>query len=390
MHKSIILILISLFIFGCEKQEKVKPVSRIDENTIRDIVVKAVNGDRMNNDSLSGLIDYSLPLNSYFSDLKVEKIVTPINKTFFILLLEYPNPVYNCFAVYDSALHLILLDKSLNGQTRMKSFSLDNRQYIEIDESFLSKDILEIGRVSLYSADSTVRLGFRAFTKFIIPTNKYYQTITEISPERIKTNISSLKRSLISDKSEIIPTGSTQNDLNESNLFSNFIKNKIAEFKRAPSKPEITDEVSALQSVGITKEPDTLTPTSFLNSKSGYYITIDESWKEIKDININGTTNKLKGDKFYNPLMGTNIFIAEIPEQDSAEVYFGTSLSNITQGKYRVRFANKIEKRKYYVQYFEFSCGKRKFVMVFEASKFTYDKYKTLYQDIINSFIIEC
>lgn len=188
------IILISLFITGCEKSVSIKPVNPINAAFIRGIVLKAIKGDRVNNDTLSGLVDYSLPPNPNFNDLKIEKIVTPVNKTLFVLLLEYPNPIYNRFAVYDSVLHLILMDKSLNGQIGIKTFNLSNRQYIELDESFLTKDILEINRVSLYEADSTVRLGFRTFTKFIMPFNKYYQVITDISPEQIKTKISSLKR----------------------------------------------------------------------------------------------------------------------------------------------------------------------------------------------------
>jgi hypothetical protein len=361
-----------------------------NENVLRELTLNAIKGDRIYNDSLSGLIDYSLPLNSNFNDLKVDKIISPINKTFYEVLLENPNPVYNRFAVYDSALHLILMDKSLNGNVRWKSFKLNNLQFIEVDESFLTLDVLKLNRISLYKVDSTVSLDFRTFTKFMTPTNEYYQTITEISPEQIKTNITSLKKSILGNKSEIISLPQNQNNPIGNNSFVNFIEKQVAEFKRLPKLSAITDETSALQSVGISKSEDTIKASSFINSKYGYYLTIDEGWKEIIDISLTGSINKLKGNKYYNPLMGTNIFIARLPENDSAETFVDTRLSNITQGKYKVRFTGKIEKGKFYVQYFEFSCGKKKFLMVFEASKFTYDKYKAAYQDIINSFVIEC
>jgi hypothetical protein len=108
----------------------------------------------------------------------------------------------------------------------------------------------------------------------------------------------------------------------------------------------------------------------------------------IKDIDLYGFADRLRGDKYYNPILGANIFIAQIPESDSAEIFVKTILINVTQGKYRVRFTNKIEQSKFYVQYFEFSCGERKYLMIFETSKYTYEKYKTTYQDIINSFVM--
>ena len=391
MYKFIILTIISLLFIGCSKTIRKEQKSSLTENILKEIVMKAINGERIYNDSLGGLIDYSLPQNSNFNAIKIERIITPVNKTFFALLIEYPNPVYNRFAVYDAALHLILMDKSLNGKIGLKTFNINNRQFIETDESFLSKDILGISRVSFYRIDSTVTLGFRAFTTFTTPENEYYQIITEISPDRIKTNLASIKRSLISDKSEIFIFDDKQKKyLSQNNTFMNFIKEQVSAFKRAAEKPEITDENSVLQSVGITKEADTIKTASNKISKSGYYLTIDERWKEIRDIGLYGFANKLRGDKYYNPIMGANIFIAQIPGKDSAEVFVKNRLLNVTQGKYRVRFTNKIEQRKFYVQYFEFSCGEKKYLMIFEASKYTYEKYKTTYQDIINSFVMEC
>jgi hypothetical protein len=391
MHKLIIITLLSLLLFGCEKTIKERPKPFLSENILREIALNAIKGERVYNDSLSGLIDYSLPLNSNFNTLKIERFISPVNKTFFAILLDYANPVYNRFAVYDSALQLILIDKSLNGKIVLKTFSLNERQFIEIDESFLSKDVLELNRVSLYRADSTVTLRFRTFTKFTTPQNEYYQIITEISPDRIKTNLTSTKRSLISDKSEIFTFDDNQKKyLSTDNIFINFIKKQTAEFKRAAEKPEITDENSVLQSVGITKDSDTIKIASNINGKSGYYLAIDEGWKEIRDIDLYGFADRLRGNKYYNPMMGINIFIALIPQGDSAEVFIKTGLRNVTQGKYRVRFTDKIEQKKFYLQYFEFSCGKRKYLMIFEASKYTYEKYKATYQDIINSFTMEC
>jgi hypothetical protein len=390
MHKIIILALLSILAWSCKNTIKERPKQFLTENSLKEIAEKAINGERIYNDTLGGLIDYSLPLNSGFNTLQVERIITPVNKTFFALLMEYPNPVYNRFAVYDSSLHLVLMDKALNGNIGLKTINLDNRQYIEINESFLSKDILGINRVSLFRIDSAVTLVFRTFTKFSTPKNEYCQIITELSRERIITKLSSIKRSLLSNKSEIFMFDDKQKKyLSQGNIFINFIKAQDSAFKRVAEKPEITDQNSLLQSVGITKEADTIKTASNIMSKAGYYLTLDEGWKEIKDISLYVFTNRLRGDKYYNPIMGTNIFISQISGKDSAEMFVKTKLLNLTQGKYRVRFTKKTEQGKFYVQYFEFSCGERKYLMIFEASKYTYEKYKTTYQDIINSFEME-
>jgi hypothetical protein len=391
MYKNIILILISLLIFGCAKSNKENTKPALNETSLNEIVLNAINGKKIYNDSLSGLIDYSLPLNSEYNDIKIDKVVSPFNKVFFVLLLEYPNPVYNRFAIYDSALHLMLMDKSLNGNIRMKTFNADKKQFIEVDESYLSKDVLEINRLSLYVIDSTASLGFRDFSKLATPANEYFQIITEISNGRINTNITSTKKSLINDKSDTFIYDSAQKKyLSPVQTFNNYVKGQVTGFKSKSEKPEISDEKSLLQSLGIVKDADTIKTASNLNSNSGYYLTIDEGWKEIKNLSLSGLAIRLKGNKYYNPTMGTNIFVAELPDGNPAEVFVKTGLRNIIQGKYRVRYSDKLVQRKFYVQYFEFSCGEKKYLMIFEASKFTYEKYKDIYQDIINSFVIDC
>lgn len=391
MYKNIILIFISLIIFGCAKTNKEKVKPSLNEQSLKEIALNAINGKKNYNDSLSGLIDYSLPLNSEYNDIQTQKIITPLDKTFFSLLIEYPNPVYNRFAIYDSALHLILMDKSLNGNLWMRTFNAGNKQFIEINESYLSKDVLEINRVSLYTADSTISPGFRTYTHLTTPTNEYFQKITDITPDKITTKLTSVKRSPISDKPETFIYDSAQRKyISPVQTFDNFVRKQVSSFKNKGEKPEITDENSVSKSVGIIKDSDIVKTTSGSNSKPGYYLNIDEEWKEIKNLSLTGLAIRLRGNKYYNPKMGTNIFVAELPDGNPAEVFVKTGLRNIIQGKYKVRYSDKQMHGKYYIQYFEFSCGERKYLMIFEASKYTYEKYKDIYQDIINQFVIDC
>jgi len=82
MFKYIIMVSIALLFAGCLKPVKEKTISPITENSLKEIVANAINGDRNYNDSLSGLIDYSLPINVNFNDLKIEKIHTPKKELF--------------------------------------------------------------------------------------------------------------------------------------------------------------------------------------------------------------------------------------------------------------------------------------------------------------------
>ena len=390
MPKLFILFSFLLLTVGCNNSSREHSKPQLNEIKLKEFAAFAINGERNYNDTLSGLIDYSLPVNSNFNDLKIDRIFTPLNKTLFTILIEYPNPAYNRFAVYDSSLNLLLLDKSLNGILSMKTKTINNLFFIEIDESFLSKDVLNLNRVSLYKADSIVTLSFRDYTLLTTSDNQYYQKISEITPERIRTDLSSNRTSFISNKSAIFAfDNSIKKYLNTDQIFFNFIKSKVNNITRTSTKPEIIDEKSVMQSIGITKDADTITTASNVSSKAGYYLTLTDGWKEIHDISQTGLPDVLRGTKYYHPESGASLFIAAIPANDSAETFVKSTLGHIVQGKYRVRSSDKVEQGKYFVQYFEISFNNSKFFIIFEASKYTYETYKSMYADIINSFAIK-
>jgi hypothetical protein len=390
MLKLIIIAFLTIFTVGCNNTVKEHSKPLLNENKLKEFVAFAINGERNYNDTLSGLVDYSLPVNSNFNDLKIDRVRTPLNKTFFTILIEYPNPAYNRFAVYDSSLNLLLLDKSLNGILRMKTLSVNNLFLIEVDESFLSKDILGLNRVSLYKVDSLVSLCFREYTSLTSSENQYYQNISEISTERIRTDLTSKKPSPISNKSEIFSfDNNLKKYISPNQIFFNFIKDKVNSIKRTSDRPEITDEKSILQSIGITKDADTIKTASNISSKAGYSLTLTDGWKEIRDVSQIGLPDKLKGTKYYHPESGASIFVAPISVNDSAEAYVKTKLGHVVQGKYKVRTSEKIEMGKYFIQYFELSFGSSRYLLIFETSKYTYEKFKPMYTDIINSFVIK-
>ena len=390
MSKLIIITFFILYFAGCNYSAKDYPKPQLTENKLKEFAAFAINGERNYNDTLSGLIDYSLPVNSNFNDLKIDKIHTPLNKNIFSILVEYPNPAYNRFAVYDSSLNLLLMDKSLNGVLRMKTITINNLFLIEVDESFLSKDVIGLNRVSLYKVDSLVNLCFREYTCMTSNDNKYFQNISEITPDRIRTDLSSNKSSFISNKSEIFTYNITlKKYLSPDQIFFSFIKDKVNSIIRTSDRPEITDEKSVLQSIGITKDADTIKTASNISAKAGYSLTLTEGWREIRDVSQIGLSDKLRGSKYYHQESGASIFVAPISINDSAETYVKTKLDHIVQGKYKVRTSDKIEQGKYFIQYFELSFESVRYLLIFETSKYTYDNFKAMYTDIINSFEIK-
>lgn len=391
MNKLYLFIFALLILFAGCKTNQNKNASLNDQIIIAKYVKQAVNGDRSANDSLSGLVDYSLPLNPVYNKLTVEKITASNGRTYYPVLLEYGNPLYNRFAVYDSALTPLLIDKSLNGRLSFRLNKINGKDYFEVNEIFLSKDVLEINRLSLYIVEKKVSITARLYTKFATPQNTFYQSISEFTSERIKTDLKSDKHSLLNGKSDIFSYDEILKIYNsETNLFDNFIKEYIKNIKKPSEKPEIHDERSALQSVGINIDADTIKNTSNISKKSGYYLTLTDGWKELKDVIIDGySVSPLKGTRYENTFLGARIFIINL-NHNPAETYFTQVFSNETGSKAKIRYTEKYESKKYYLQLFEFSCASNRYILIFEASKFTYDQYKKEYEDIINSFSMDC
>ena len=126
-------LLFSLFITGCFKKPENNnlPLSnKILENT----VLRAIKGVKAANDSLSNLIDYSLPLNSDYNQLSIDSTLFNKNRVLFTLLITYNNPLYNRFAVYNTNLEAELIDKSLNGYIYKEKIYINVNNYLKLSE----------------------------------------------------------------------------------------------------------------------------------------------------------------------------------------------------------------------------------------------------------------
>lgn len=357
------------------------------------LVLNALSGDSISNEILSGLIDLKIPVNKSFNNIQIDSIRTNSGKRFYAVLIEYPNPLYNRFAVYDLILKSYIIDKSLNGNLSISIDSLTGYKTLTITENFISKDILSLQRVSLYIVnDTSVNLAFRSFSKLTTPDNIFTQTISGISDGRIKTDLNSSKPSAIQNKADVFLFDYNQKKfISTNNVFDNFVKQQVNNLKHEVEKPEIIDMKSAMLSVGIDLSVDTIKSTANTKDTEGFALTLTDNWHAIRNFSMDDLfTQKIIGTRFINQEIGASISVVKIPPADSAEMYVDYKLINSSAGKYKVRYSDKILMRKDFIQCFEFTCQAKKYLLIMQASKYTYDQYKNIFSTIIDSFTIDC
>ncbi len=389
--KQIFLLIFGLLLLGCSEDNEAPP-QEFNINLLEQLVLNSINGSKTANDSLFGLFDPELPFSTELNSLKIDSLKLFSGKKLYSVLFEHPNPVYSRFAVYDSLLNCYLIDKSLNGNLSAQYIKTRSYHFFQVKENFISKDTLRLERISFYQLDdSSASLSFRTFTKLVLPRIEYTQSIVEHSDERIVTSIQSSRPSPVNKKGDVFMYNSKLEQYkSEADLFSKFVIDAVNNFDGKINKPEITDRESALLSVGITPADN---PISLMQSTngSGYSISLDANWKELKDVSITSyLKSKLRGTRYFNNNLGASVFVISLEEQDSSEMYVSSVLDKSSNGNYKVRFSDKQETGKLYVQFFEYSCGNKKFLLILEASKYTYERYKQLYEEIINSFVMDC
>ena len=235
--KSISIIIALVTLSSCNLKEK-PAEEKLDGIILKTLVSQAIKGIYSANVQLSNLIDYSLPIHSNYNSFIIDSLKLS-NKTYYYVLLEYPDPKYNRFAVYDSSFSPQLIDKSLNGNISQEKIKVDNKNFIKVDEAYLSKDTLLLNRLSLYRVDSIgVYLAFRTHTKFSKPDMVYFQDITEISDSLIKTTIS-----IINKEDNFVFDSSEKKYISTQNIFDEFIMNEIENFNYKPVRQQLTDTI---------------------------------------------------------------------------------------------------------------------------------------------------
>ncbi len=375
------LTIVMLFFTGCSLLGS--KAKTIDANTLHKIVFRAITGDNSANDSLAGLINLSLPVSKSFNKFEIDSVV--LNESiYYTVLLEFPNPLYNRFAVYDKLLNNYLLDRSLNGYIKLSPIHINDMKFFKIEEQFISKDVFKLERLSLYFIKpASVNLSLRIFTRLETPDEVYLQSISEISDDRIKTELSSSRFSSLSNKSDIYSFNNKLNAYKSDNaIFYNFITTQIENYIGATTKPMLTVEMNSRE--GLINDS--------MNAGGGEFsISVTSEWKRIDNLIITENLSKqLTGIRFLNEKLGAAISIIKLPEGSSAEDFITAKLINENNGLNKIRFSNNNETGKDLIQYFEYQCGTLKYLFIVKASKYTYDKYKDHYNNIINTFKVNC
>ena len=392
MKKCIFLFVLVLWIFsGCSKNNETER-KNADGKVIESLVINSIKGNSTANASLNNLIDTRFPVNIDYNNLSIDSLKDNSGKKFYTVLLEYANPAYNRFAVYDSHLNNYLIDKSLNGKISQQNISEEGMILIKLNEDFLSKDIFNLKRISFYLVnDTSVDLVFRTFTTLKYNSYIYTQQINTVSRDKIQTTISSNIDPLMNNISdEFIFNNNYGKYVSRIDLFDKYVINKISDYKDTLKYPEITDEKSLLATVGLNTADEKISNNGNAVNP-GYSIKLSKDWEEFKDFTITEFLNKqMNGTRYYNSTIGATISVVEIPFTNEAEDYINYRLKNIMKGEMIIRNSGKIIMGKYFILFYEFYCGKKKFLFIMKGSKFTFDKYKNLYYKIINSFSIDC
>ena len=390
--KNLILLLLIVSVFaGCNKLSKTEEQqAAIYGSGILKLIESAAEGSVKANDSLSSLFNLKLNGNKGYNHIIIDSIINYKGKRIYLLLMEYPIPVYNRFAIYDEKLRCFLMDKSLNGYLKSSVYRSEGEILIQVDENFISKDEFEIMRRSLYLfKNDTTSLAFRNYMELKSGNKNFIQDIVSINKDSISTTLN-LNGS--HDTDLFLFDSKTLKYISKDDKFLKSITSELEAYKKQPNKPQIFDERSALEAAGQTVKEDTINNTNnYKNREEGFSVFIPEEWKVIKNFAINGPLKKTaKGTYFTNMSKGAKLYIIKLNESDSAETYTDVSFSNFVKGKYFVRFIEKIEKGNSLYSYFEISCTTKKFLLFFEIPKLIYEDNKQIFESIINSFAIDC
>jgi hypothetical protein len=237
MRKILILVLslFTLAFLACSSDSDQKP-----RPNLRELVIEAITGDSNANVQLQGLIDSIHIGKTDFNQLHIDSLFAN-RKYYYSVLLEYFDPTLNLFAIYDDNLKFYLLDRSLNGYLSSEWVDLENRNFVFVQENFLTKDVLNIDRFSVYEIiDTTASLVYRSISRFVNDKDTSTQIIKKIAPDFILTKITLKTHSKVINQVDTFYFKSDiRKYLSTKDVFNNFVKKEINDFERNVSKPQI-------------------------------------------------------------------------------------------------------------------------------------------------------
>jgi len=371
------------FIFiatSCSDKTEIPESGVVDGNMLQSLIIEAVSGSIGANRLLSGLIDDDVSGRRDYNQVKIDSFYLE-GRTFFSVIVEYPNPALNLFAVYDQYLEFYLLDKSLNGNITAGWKMLKDKKLILVSEIFKSKDIIKLERLSIYFVDGlSAGLLFRSLNKFEKNGKEYFQTVTSISDEYITTSIIGSSREGLTSKADTFYCNTISGDyLSPNNFFSSFVKNQIEDYEFEPVNPQLTSMIETSGMAPLVKD------------KKEFIIGASKDWKEINNFVARRDLKKpFAGYSYINESLGATLSVIKLPYKSFAEQFLEVQFGDVSGNNYQIRSTEIIEKGRKYLQYLEHNCKGQRYLLIFEAPMHTYKENKVIYNTIINSFKIDC
>ena len=391
MKVYISILLIVLTFSGCGKKER---IVQFNSKGIDSLISQAADGNKVANDSLSNLFDLTLPPQSVINKIQIDSIKNSSGKTFYGVIVEFPNPIFNRFAVYDSSMRCYFIDKSLNGYLSLTSINSAKKNYFQVFEQFTSKDVISLKRKNLYFVKGdSVNLALRFFTQYFSPDDQLTQEVETFTDDLIQTKILSKKGFLPVQAWDTFSFDEhTRKFISLVNHFESFVLQLTKQFVRKPEKPFFFDQSSALKSLGIKRSVDSAQAyNNYKNKKENYSLYLPEGWKAISGVLLKDVIKtQLDGTRFINVSLGASFGVIKLKENRTAEEYFPFTLQNKVNGNYSVRFSEKnLINRNYYLG-FEISCYTLKYLIIFQCPEILYEGNKQIFESIINSFWMDC
>ncbi|MEI7812785.1 MAG: hypothetical protein WCJ01_10215 [Ignavibacteria bacterium] len=186
----LIIILSSLLsIFSCDKKKPVDNENSSPGKTLKESIEKTIRGEEKTPGKLGLFEKTELPIKIKYEKLIIDSLKID-KKNYYFSILEFSDPTLNRFAVYDNKLRLMLLDKSLNGDISVDFVDKKEYKFLRVVESFLSKNVINVKRLSLYCIDTMkVNLAFRGFISLVQPDAFLSQEFKVFTKDSIVTTI---------------------------------------------------------------------------------------------------------------------------------------------------------------------------------------------------------
>ena len=393
MVKHLLVIFISVFfLLACSNKVQENKPEEINGQVLHLLVEEALRGSEDANRQLSGPVNPNTPPPENYNQLTIDSIVTQSGEKLYSVIIEYSNPLYNILAVYNKDLTLYLQDNSLNGNivTRWEKFS--NKNYLVASENFISKDILKLSRISLYTLiDEKFYLVFRSFTKFDKTGKVYLQTLESINDNKIIARITTDRKSRLNNLTDTFSYNNSKHKfISPEDIFSKFVIDEIKNANWEIEKPELKLETLERKDKELKSDSPPESEEIAIDMK-GYQISLGSDWKDAVSIGLTEhLISKLEGIRYINEKLGAQITVIPMPEGSSASQFVKYKFGKSTSGDYRVRSTALIESENNYIRFYEHSCGIKSYLLLLQAPKYTFEKNKQSYESIATSFFIEC